>query len=217
MKTIHIFGGGTVSYIRNHLALCAPAYGNTARYLQEYMHGRWADSYLHLTKMADPQHSTMETNDDVWARLQKLVNDPTTGVIIMNAALCDYNGSVCLPNEQGSGSTTIKSGKHEPRLRTIEGRQSVVLTPAAKIISGIKRSRPDIYVVGFKTTTNATDADQVRRASGLLASGCDLVLANDTTTRNNILCWNGTCVRESRDSLLSLLADTVIHAVTPDP
>ena len=208
MKSIHIFGGGTVSYIRNHMALCAPAYGNTARYLQQYMHGRWADSYLHLTKMAD-HTSTMETNDDVLQRLQGLVNDPDTGAIIMNAAMCDYDGTVLDKNDR-----VTESGKHCTRLRTANGIQHLVLKPAAKIIGGIKRSRPDILVVGFKTTTNDTDEVQVQRATGLLASGCDLVLANDTTTRNNILCQPNLCVRESRDTLLRLLADTVIRAVS---
>jgi hypothetical protein len=32
-KIIHIIGGGTVSHIGSHLALCAPAYGNTAHHL----------------------------------------------------------------------------------------------------------------------------------------------------------------------------------------
>jgi hypothetical protein len=29
-KTVEIIGGGTISHIRNHLALAAPAYGTTA-------------------------------------------------------------------------------------------------------------------------------------------------------------------------------------------
>lgn len=29
-KNVHIFGGGTVAYVANHLALSAPAYGTTA-------------------------------------------------------------------------------------------------------------------------------------------------------------------------------------------
>ena len=34
-KHILVYGGGTVSYVRNHLALCAPAYGSTARKIAE--------------------------------------------------------------------------------------------------------------------------------------------------------------------------------------
>jgi hypothetical protein len=33
-KQVHIFGGGTVNFIRNHLAITAPAYGSTARKLE---------------------------------------------------------------------------------------------------------------------------------------------------------------------------------------
>lgn len=53
MKTIEIIGGGTVSHMRNHLALCAPAYGQTARTLAELAFEDGADHYdvnLHLTK-----------------------------------------------------------------------------------------------------------------------------------------------------------------------
>lgn len=35
MKKIIILGGGTFSPIRNHLSLCAPAFGTTAKYLYE--------------------------------------------------------------------------------------------------------------------------------------------------------------------------------------
>lgn len=29
-KRVEILGGGTFSYVRNHLAICAPAFGETA-------------------------------------------------------------------------------------------------------------------------------------------------------------------------------------------
>ena len=47
-KTL-IFGGGTFNHIRSHLALAAPAFGETARKLHELM----PESTLILTKMAD--------------------------------------------------------------------------------------------------------------------------------------------------------------------
>ena len=34
MKKIYILGGGTFNYVRNHLALAAPAFGETARKLK---------------------------------------------------------------------------------------------------------------------------------------------------------------------------------------
>jgi hypothetical protein len=56
-KVVHVVGGGTVSHVRAHLALCAPAYGGTARRLVELCkeHDQTMDVILHLTKMADPK------------------------------------------------------------------------------------------------------------------------------------------------------------------
>jgi hypothetical protein len=64
-KNIVIYGGGTVSYISNHLALCAPSYGQTAHRLGELfqMHKDcYLDVHLHLTRMAG---GDLETNEDV--------------------------------------------------------------------------------------------------------------------------------------------------------
>ena len=33
-KNIVIFGGGTISHVRSHLALCAPAFGSTAKKIE---------------------------------------------------------------------------------------------------------------------------------------------------------------------------------------
>jgi len=61
---INIFGGGTFSDVRSHLALTAPAFGTTAKRIAEF-HSRYhSESVLHLTKMADPS-SRLLTNHDV--------------------------------------------------------------------------------------------------------------------------------------------------------
>jgi hypothetical protein len=56
VKNVHIFGGGTVAHIANHLALCAPAYGTTAHDLERIIScDRRYESLnvqLELTKMA---------------------------------------------------------------------------------------------------------------------------------------------------------------------
>jgi len=57
---IHIFGGGTISHIRNHLAICAPAYGATANKLFNLFWDYGMSVELHLTKMAD-KDSKLET------------------------------------------------------------------------------------------------------------------------------------------------------------
>lgn len=204
---IHIIGGGTVSYIRNHMALCAPAYGQTARHLYRLFCTDYSDSvYLHLTKMADPEGSQMETNQDVAGLIDRLCQDPSTNVIILNAALCDYDGSVV---DLDSGALTA-SGKHETRLKTRAGNQTLILTPASKLISNIKSIRPDIYVVGFKTTTGVTEQEQIT-AAGNLFPHADLVLANDTVTRSNILCSStgGTMGSMDRYSILKKLTEAV--------
>ena len=182
--TTHIISGGTFSHVRNHLALSAPAFGSTGRFIQsKYFVGGTLHSAphyeaeLHLTKMAD-HTSKLVTNEDVGALVDRLIADPECRVIYMNAALCDYNGVV----------DNLPSGAHATRLKTREGQQSMILTPADKIVSRIRRERKDIFLVAFKTTTGASSDEQYRIALDMLkANSCNLVLANDTVTRNNMV------------------------------
>lgn len=182
---IHIIGGGTISHVRNHLALAAPAYGQTARKINALIK---EPSFLHLTRMANPGHlEAPETNDDVAALIDELVSFPETRVIIMNAALCDYTASVHEPAGV-HGYALTKSGKYEQRLKTSEGTQVITMSPADKVIGRIRRERKDIFAVGFKTTTGATPDEQYAAALKLLkTNSLNLVLANDTVTRNNMI------------------------------
>ena len=52
-KQIHIYGGGTFSYIRTHLALAMPAFGETAKRLKVLCEERFDNMYvnLHLTNL----------------------------------------------------------------------------------------------------------------------------------------------------------------------
>jgi hypothetical protein len=204
VKKIHIIGGGTFNYVRNHLALAAPAFGNSARALHEHLAPHIGDPHdydvnLHLTKMAD-YRSPLVTNADVSTLLEKLVADPDTRCIILNAALCDYTGSVVQTMDQewedkhlahirGEGPpANIASGPHAPRLKTSDGTQMLTLQPASKLIGKIRKERKDIFVVGFKTTTDATSDEQYRIALDMLKrDSLNLVLANDTVTRNNMI------------------------------
>lgn len=210
---IHVIGGGTVSFVRSHLALAAPAYGGTARALYGDIHRRVLGNIvrdnempdaspderrieaghrvtLHLTKMAAPRQSKLETNADIEALLDQLIADPDTRVIILNAALCDFEGSIF----EGGGALDLyharltESGKYESRLKTRDGDQVMNLTPAAKLIGKIRKERKDIFVVGFKTTTEAKSDEQYRIALNMLKrDSLNLVLANDTVTRNNMI------------------------------
>ena len=202
MKKIHIIGGGTFSHIRSHLELAAPAFGGTARKLDEMFQmeidpmgaafERVESVQLHLTKMADHQ-SKLVTNDDVSALLDQLIADPESDVIILNTALCDYDGSVMISQHGGANIDhgvflRTPSGKYEERLKTNEGDRALIIRPADKLVGKVRKTRKDIFLVAFKTTTGATPDEQYLAGLNLLkANSCNLVLANDTVTRHNMI------------------------------
>jgi len=206
---IHIFGGGTISHIRNHLAICAPAYGATANKLFNLFWDYGMSVELHLTKMADKK-SKLETNEDIANKIDELLGHRSTKAIVMNAALCDYDGFVL------SDGVQTKSGKYAERLKTNLGRQNVLFVPATKVIGGIKAKRPDVFVVGFKTTAGATEFDQVVAASKLFGC-CDIVVANDTINRSTIICEgidNSFPYGNRREDALECLVSRVSDAIT---
>lgn len=180
---IYILGGGTFNYVRAHMALAAPAFGQTARDIFDFLISQPPEPgidracQLLLTKMADPA-STVVTNEDVSDLIDKLIADPATKMIIMNVALCDYEGQI----------GDIESGKYAERLKTKEGDQTMRLTPSDKLLGRIRKERKDIFVVAFKTTSGATSAEQYSAGLHLLkANSVNLVLANDLVTRNNMV------------------------------
>jgi hypothetical protein len=175
--TTHVIGGGTVFHVRPHLALCAPAYGTVARQLHAMLREKGEDATLHLTRMGgDPRGP--ETNVEVAALVDRLVADPKTKRIFLAAALCDYEGAV--EGEQ--------SGKDAPRLKTAEGARVMELYPADKIVSRIRKTRKDVFLVAFKTTAGATPQAQYEAGLSLLKrSSANLVLANDVHLRRNMV------------------------------
>lgn len=181
MKKIIILGGGTFEPIRNHLSLAAPAFGTTARYLTNLFSSNHEDNgqvYLVLTKMANNK-SKLITNDDVAKYIDTLIEDKEVGTIILNVAFCDFKA---LPIND------VPSDLHGDRLKTDNGNLTIELTPTEKIISKIRIKRPDIFLVGFKTTTNETKENQFLIALKMMKkTKCNLVLANDTVTRNNMI------------------------------
>lgn len=201
--TIHIFGGGTFSHVRNHLAIAAPAFGGTARKLFEmfrFTTYRDMKQELHLTKMAGGE---LETNQDVEQKLDKLIADPATRVIIFNVALCDFNGTI----------GDVESGKYAERLQSRNGPFNMELTVADKLIGKIRKTRKDIFVVGFKTTAGASSDVQYATALNMLkANSINLVLANDTVTRNNMIVApeeTRYCETTNRDEVLRKLVQMV--------
>lgn len=176
MSKVIIYGGGTFSPVRNHLSLCAPSFGTTAKYMGQYLSVKYnMDVEVVLTKMADST-SKIITNKDISIDIDRRLNDPSTKCIIMSAALCDYD--VVDPD----------SGWHGDRLKTSEGNVTLELSPSDKLIDNIRKKRPDIFLVGFKTTTNKSAEDQFSIALKMMKrSKCNLVLANDTVTRHNMI------------------------------
>ena len=225
MKKIIVIGGGTFYHVRNHMALAAPAFGTSARKIFSLLLGHLNleeedfQLELHLTRMAGNKKTmvwrrgslsrsqttnispALETNDDISFLIDGLMADPEVKMIVFNPALCDYRGSV--------GDLV---GKYAPRLKTREDKRvSIDCTPADKIISRIRSQRKDIFLVGFKTTCNANEADQYLEGLRLLkGSSCNLVLANDTGNRRNMIITPEEAryhVTENRDEALSNLVD----------
>lgn len=192
-KKIHIISGGTVAHIATHLALCAPAYGNTGLQLEHLCEElSKLDVDLHETRLAGGSwnKTDLETNEDVEKLIDKLVADPNTKIIFMPVALCDY-----LPHKLYSSEPVTnwpvrrEVGKLTTRLSTREdGDVEMVLRPAPKLIQKIRSQRKDIFLVGFKTTDGVHENEQYIAGLNLLKeASCNLVLANDVKTRVNMV------------------------------
>jgi hypothetical protein len=178
-KKVVVLGGGTFSHVRAHLALAAPAFGKTARQIAEICEKQFdhMDTELVLTKMADPKGAIV-TNEDVDKMVDLIINDNTVKVVFFNIALCDFDGQI--------GS--IESGKHAQRLETAAGETVMTLKPSEKIIGKIRKTRKDIFLVGFKTTCGATEQEQFSKGLDLMKrTSCNIVLANDIETRKNLI------------------------------
>src|SRR5689334_19906832 len=184
-RQIHIVGGGTIEPVREHVALAARAYGNTARRLGELCGTYWTgmDVNVHLTRMADPE-SRLETADDLRDLARDIVRDFRTKVVFWSPAVADFKGRVGY----------VPSSLHAERLSS-EQNQVMNLIPQTKIVDMFRKDsvdemkpRKDIFAIGFKATTGAKPEDQYSAGLKLLKrSSLNLVLANDTVTRNNMV------------------------------
>lgn len=186
-----VIGGGTFNHISCHLSLAAPAFGATAKQLHQlFTAGGILESQLMLTKMADPT-SNLITNTDVAGYVERMLSDLSVKVVIMNAAICDFE------IENPGESRLSSSQDYTVTLKGIQG----------KILSTIRQVRPDIIIAGFKTTHGATKTEQLAKAAASMHnSGLNFVLANDVATRNNILLTHALEVHQAeRGALLELL------------
>jgi hypothetical protein len=179
-KKVAIIGGGTVFHVRSHLALCAPAYGGTARWLNEAFKKTTLEPELYLTRMAGG--NLIETNEHILELTQRLVSRQDVRVIILSAAMCDFQGSV--GGAIGKTGQRLSSRKYSDP----ECPLHMVLTPAEKVIESIRKHRKSVFLVGFKSTNMATEDDQYKDALGLCKrASCNLVFANDAYSRKNMI------------------------------
>lgn len=202
-KSVHIFAGGTRFYIAPHLALSAPAEGNTG-FLLETICKRVFDTMdvkLHLTRQArahriladDPP--LLDTNADVAKAVDELLESDRTKIIFFPISMVDHVGAV-LPSlafpADGDGSRD--NPVHSERLRSGEN-YKMKLSRANKVIGSIRKKRKDIFLCGFKQTTGLTPDEQYLEGLNLVKkASCNLVLANDTETKLNMVI----CPEEAR-------------------
>lgn len=205
---IVIIGGGTISHIKSHLALCAPAYGTTAKKIAEIMENAEHDYEVELilTRMAGGH--LPETNEDIARITKNLVNNERTKIIFFNCALVDFSAILAnMKNEEGIG-------KYSGRLDSRNGNYYLKLNPEEKIISTIREKRKDIFLIGFKTTCGVDLEEQYMWGTSLLKkSSCNLVLANDTKTRVNMIITPEESVQmatEDRNKALKELCDIAL-------
>jgi hypothetical protein len=181
MSKVLVVGGGTISHVRNHLALCAPSYGGTARKLHGMFKDCGVESDLILTKMADPQNSILETSEELLNEIEEYYTTQNPQYIVMNAAICDFKGMI--------GS--VPSGKYAERIKSRGcGRPKMDLDVHPKIINQLEMYCPALKVISFKTTCGATEDEQYQEVVRAAHRCSHLVIGNDTKTRKNIAANN---------------------------
>lgn len=214
IKNVYVFGGGTVNYIADHLAISAPAYGSTARKIAKICEEKFntCNIKLELTNMAIGGHGPLNTVQDINNRIEEIIKDPNTQVIFFSCAIADY-----FPLEMNTFDKTIhKFGKYEERLPTREYPElELRLRTTQKIISKIRKTRKDIFLVGFKTTCGLSNQEMYLKGLHLLkSSSCNLVLVNDTKRRFNMIITPEEAAyheTSSREEALQNLVDIAWH------
>jgi len=186
--------------------MAAPSFGETARRLLRIVEAGSSKYKGHadlaLTKMACAE-SRIITNDDLLAQVELELSRPQLEAIIFTAAVCDFDGRVRV------GDSLAPNGKNAKRLETSEGQQELALFPARKIAPIIKKTRPDVRLVTFKTTIHQGNEVIIAKARKQMAdSGADLVLANDVGNHKNILLSAGAAEEfTERDRALQAIID----------
>lgn len=219
IKNIHVFGGGTVAHISNHLALSAPAYGTTARQISRLCHEKFKtmNVRLELTKMASNGLTQLDTVEDISDRIDQLIDTSETKIIFFSCAIVDFiPDEVSVYNPREWTQLIPKCGKYVDRIESSKNSEiSIDAHRSEKIISKIRKTRKDIFLVGFKTTCGADNNTMYRKGLKLCKeSSCNLVLVNDTFRRHNMIITPeeaAYCETHDRDKVLAELVDMTYH------
>lgn len=207
MKNIYVITGGTINYVRPHFALSAPAYGNIGREIANQLNEMDIQEdynlYLIPTKMAlsiiqddkdyeDVYYSVLkkagldklETNDELSKFTDYLISEKDTRCIVMSAAVCDFEPSLVTTEDELNSESF---GKSFSRLHS-NNFISLELKPSEKIISKIRKTRKDIFLVNFKTTSDVGfDETYKQGLSSLKKNSSNLVFANDIKQKINMV------------------------------
>ncbi len=208
MKTIYIITGGTMVHVTPHFSLCAPAYGQVGAEIYERLSALAAAAtppsscQVHLikTRMAGRNHpetiahlaalgapTSPETNHDLGNLVDALLRSPDTSGLIMAAAICDFQPEELTATGEEGFVTMLHFGKDQERLHHVESLM-LKLQPSEKIIDRVKKVRPEMRLVTFKTTAGMGEEALFRQARyNLQRSQSDMVFANDIQHHLNLV------------------------------
>ena len=182
MKVV-IISGGALTQIRPHLALCVPAYGTIGNDISGVFQQISTDLEIvnvH-TKMAGGD--LIETNADLDDAITDYLKDPDVKCIVVAAGVCDFDVVEIITDETDEINTSI--GKQYDRLQS-DLPITLRLEPSNKIINRVKKERPDVLLVSFKTTSDVSlDELKLKCIKNQQTSQSDIVFGNDIINRYN--------------------------------
>jgi len=209
-------------HITPHFSITAPAYGKVGTELHRLLGTNISNEkynvYLIKTKMAGVnsdeviEHlkslnlkNTIETNDELKSFVEVISQENNTKVIIMAAAICDFEPKELNAYEGETPITVRDFGKDKKRLHRAHSLE-LKLKPSAKIVDIIKKSNPNIFLVTFKTTAGEIEEKLIEKSRyNLNRSQSDLVFGNDIQNKINLIVTEDEVFRaESREEALSV-------------
>lgn len=217
-KKIYIYGGGTFVHVRPHFSISAVAYGSASSKLNVMLSKMVREfpldhfEVIHVpTKMANTD-SSIETNDDVLEHVNLTLKDPETVCIVMSCAICDFKAESLSFYQYED----YDIGKQYPILESSES-FGLQLYPSINIIQHIKKTRPDVKLVSFKTTSGEyIECLSKKTLQNMKDTGSDIVFGNDIKNKFNAICTpnNSFIAYPCRYTALGELSKLIIYDLT---